>query len=280
MTARDHVGKGPGRLAMVLILGIGAGTGATAFGQQLKPDDVAAMTLNAGRRALNEKNHDAAAERFREFLKTFGGHKDAPAASATGSASALLEGPQQGLPARRSRRSTASRATTTPPTATGPCIIRGSPIAGSGCQELAKGAGKPANEVEQARNAARPRFEQAAQKFGESVAATKDPADADWAARARCDQAEMFLRLDKVKEAEAAVKPFLSDPGLLNSRYRGLALYDLGFVAFAQKDHSGRHPRPGPAGPLQRPEPRPARPLPPGPKPPPRGRAPRGRRPL
>ncbi len=236
--AHRNGGRGPWALSAALLLGSLAATGttSTAIAQQLKPDDVAAMTLNAGRRALNEKNYPAAAERFREFLKNFGGHKDAVAAS-YGLGLALLEGPRKDELAAIEALNRAAGAHDFPdrPKA---LYYLGLAHRGLGTAEVAKGADKPA-EAEPHRNAAKPRFEQAAQKFGEAVAALKDPADADWAARARCDQAEMLLRLDKPKEAAAVVGAFLTDPALLQSRYRGLALYDVGFAAFAQKDYPG-----------------------------------------
>jgi len=238
MTLPDRIGdrrrRGLGNLATILLLGAVSGPVAPAIGQALKPEDAAAMTLNAGRRALNEKNYPFAAERFREFLKTFGGHKDAPSAS-YGLALALLEGPQKDPTAavEALNRVVGSGDSPDRPRA---LYYLGLAHRGLGLAEIAQIAARP-NEAEQRRNAARPRFEQAAQQFGAAIAALKDPADIDWAARARCDQAEMFLRLDKFKEAAAAVAPFQSDPALLPSRYRGLASYDLGYAAFAQKDY-------------------------------------------
>src|SRR5262249_18549072 len=64
------------------------------------------------------------------------------------------------------------------------------------------------------------------------------PLDLQWAARARCDQAEMLLRLAKPKEAQAAVALFVKDDSpLAKSRYRNLALYYHGFASFLLKDY-------------------------------------------
>lgn len=250
--------RGPRALAAAILLGMGMGIGpgtapvGTAAGQQLKPDDQAAMTLNAGRRALNEKNHAAAADRFREFLKNFGGHKDAVAAS-YGLGLALLEGPQKDYNAAIEALNRVAGNNESPdrPRA---LYYLGLAQRGLGLADVAKGSGKPANEAEAARNAAKPRFEQAAQKFGEAVAAFKAPDDAEWAARARCDQAEMLLRLDKFKEAAAALGPFQTDPALADSKSRPLALYDLGFAAFAQKDYAGAVRALAPLAPFEDPD--------------------------
>src|SRR5688500_10510649 len=61
---------------------------------QVPPDQAAAMLLDSGRRAYNEKNHAFAATRFREFLTKFAGHREAPAAR-YGLALCLLEGPER-----------------------------------------------------------------------------------------------------------------------------------------------------------------------------------------
>ena len=66
---------------------------APAVGGELDPNDAALVVLESARRACNEKNYPAGAERFREFLRQYGGHKDAPAAH-YGLALALIEGPQ------------------------------------------------------------------------------------------------------------------------------------------------------------------------------------------
>ena len=65
------------------------------------------------------------------------------------------------------------------------------------------------------------RFQEAVGPLGEAVkglesrtkfnAADKElPLDLEWAARARCDQAEVLLRLQKAKEAQAIVAGFVT----------------------------------------------------------------------
>src|SRR4029077_1184320 len=64
----------------------------------------------------------------------------------------------------------------------------------------------------------------------------KTPPDADWAARARCDSAEMELRLGKAKEARTFVEPFVKDSALAKSQFRPLGLYYHGFACFLMND--------------------------------------------
>src|SRR5438309_420606 len=63
------------------------------------------------------------------------------------------------------------------------------------------------------------------------------PTDLEWAARARCDQAEMLLRLNKPKEAQAAAAPFTKELSLAKSRYHALGLYYHGFASYLTKDY-------------------------------------------
>src|SRR5205823_5506277 len=64
------------------------------------------------------------------------------------------------------------------------------------------------------------------------------PIDLEWSARARCDQAEMYLRLAKTKEARDTAAPFLKDAVLTKSRYRDLGRYYFGFACFLEKDYA------------------------------------------
>ena len=88
---------------------------------------------------------------------------------------------------------------------------------------MAQAEAKP-QEAPQHRAAANGRFDEAAKQFAAAVAAftgrvkdevpadAKDlPVDLEWAARARCDQAEMQLRTAKMKEAQATAAPFVKD---------------------------------------------------------------------
>src|SRR5438093_1549201 len=59
-------------------------------------------------------------------------------------------------------------------------------------------------EADHRRGQARQRFEEASRQFAAAAAAFSrraQPADHDWLVRARCDDAEMLLRVQKPKEA-------------------------------------------------------------------------------
>src|SRR5262249_30082741 len=100
---------------------------------------------------------------------------------------------------------------------------------GQGVKELAEAVAKPQEATQRKGNAAA-RFDEAQQNFAAAAAASAAkvkevppdakelPVDLEWAARARCDQAEMLLRANKTKEALAAVEPFLKEP-YSKSRY-------------------------------------------------------------
>ncbi len=212
---------------------------------QMTPDQQADMILSGARRAYNEKNYPFAADRFREFLQKFGGHREAPAAR-YGLALALLEGPAKDYVAAANELNQLAGNKAFPDHAF-VLYYLGFAQRGQGIRALATAAAKPA-EAPQHRAVAQQRFDEAARTFALAVTAFNEraakinpppkdlPADLEWAARARCDQAEMLLRLNRVKEAQAAAAPFTQDEKLRKSRYQGLGLYYHGFASFLLKD--------------------------------------------
>jgi TolA-binding protein len=214
---------------------------------QVAADQAADMLLTSARRAYNEKNYPFAAQRFKEFLDKYGNHKEA-ASARYGLALALLDGPERDY----------QRALDTLQPLAGArefgdhafvLYYLGTAQRGLGVRELAQAEAKP-QEAPQRRNAAQGRFEEASKHYAAAVAAftarVKDPVPADakelpldleWAARARCDQAEMQLRTHKLKEAQATAAPFVKDDLLKKSRYRTLGLYYHGSASFLLKDY-------------------------------------------
>src|SRR4051812_27548356 len=79
--------------SMILCLLLLSAPAQAVLAQQPKPDP-ATMLLDSGQRAYNEKNYTLAATQFREFLKKFGGHKDANLARYN-LALALIHGPEK-----------------------------------------------------------------------------------------------------------------------------------------------------------------------------------------
>lgn len=214
--------------------------------QQTTPDQQADMILNSARKAYNERNYPFATTRFKEFLQKFGGHKDANSAR-YGLAICQLEGPERNY----------QEAIQNLQPLTGVKTHSDHPYAvyytahcqrALGVHELAQGIAKP-QEAPQRRQEAARRFDEASRTYAAAIAAfderikkiepaPKDlPPESEWAARARCDLAEMQLRTGKTKEARTAVEPFLSDANLVKSKYRRLALYHHGFACVLLKDN-------------------------------------------
>ncbi len=207
----------------------------TITSAQPTPDQQAETLLNAGRKAYNEGNPQFATDRFTELLTKFGGYKDANSAR-YGLGLSLLD-----LPDRNYQKALDAFL---PPAADGKFADQGIALyhagvcqRGLGQKELAEGVAKP-NEMPQRTQAANAKFDAAAKLFVQArdVFDKKTPADAEWSARARCDTAEMELRIGKVKEARATVEPFVKDAALAKSKFRPLALYYHGTASFLLSD--------------------------------------------
>jgi TolA-binding protein len=206
---------------------------------QVTPEQQADMLLTAGQKAYNDKNYPFARDRFREFLQKFGGNKNAPLAR-YGLALALIDGPDKDYQGAVENLQPLAGAKEMPEH---PFVLYylGLSRRGLGVRALAQAVAKP-QEAQQYRQFANQRFDEAARDFGAASAAfaaqmKEVPADAkelpvelEWAARARADQAEMLLRLQKPKEAQAAAAPFLKDPVFSRSKYRTQGLYFHGFA--------------------------------------------------
>jgi TolA-binding protein len=213
---------------------------------QVTPEQAADMLLASARRAYNEKNYPFARDRFREFLGKFGNHKEVPSAR-YGLALSLVDGPERDYQAAADQLQQLAGNKDFPDH---PFVLYylGLSQRGVGVKALSLAAAKP-QEAPQHKETARQRFEEAAKQFAAAMpvftARVKDPdpkakelpADLEWAARARCDQAEMLLRLNKPKEARDAVAPLTEDKLLQKSRYFSLGLYYHGFACFQLKEN-------------------------------------------
>jgi TolA-binding protein len=204
-------------------------------GAQPTPDQQAEALLNAGRKAYNDGNPQFASERFNELLTKFGGSKSAQDAR-YGLGLALLD-----LPDRNYQK---ALEVLTPPATDAKFPEQALALyhagvcrRGLGQKELAEGIAKP-NEMPQRQNNANGQFAEAVKLFTASREAfeKKTPADPEWAARARCDTAEVELRLNKTKEARATVEPFVKDPAFAKSKFRPLGLYYHGTASFLLHD--------------------------------------------
>ena len=202
---------------------------------QPTPDQQAEMLLAAGRKAYNEGNPTFAAEKFREFLGKFGGHKDANAARYS-LGLALLDLPNTDYPKAIEALNPPAADANFPDRPLASYYL-GTAHRGAGLKELAEGVAKP-NEMPQRQQAAQGKFVEAEKAFGQAreLFEKKMPAVADWAGRARCDLAEVQLRLNKTKEARATAEPFAKEPILRNNKYRPLGLYYHGIACFLLND--------------------------------------------
>jgi TolA-binding protein len=235
----------PALVVPALALALLAGSASAA--PPVTPDQAAAMLLGSARRAYNEKNYPFATARFREFLSRHANHPDAPSAH-YGLALCLIEGPDKDYAGAVAQLQPLAGNKASPDH---PFILYYLGLAqrGQGTQALAQAVARP-QEANQHRATAQQRFDEASKQFAAAAAAFtaripnepkdgKDGAEAiDWAARARCDQAEMLLRLRKAKEAREVANPFVEDGRLKKSQYRGLGLYYHGFASFLLGDHA------------------------------------------
>jgi TolA-binding protein len=214
---------------------------------QLPPDLQAQMILVSARKAYTEKNYPFAADRFREFLQKFGGHPKA-ADARYGLALTLLEQPERNY-AQAAEQLQQLTGNTAFPDHPFVLYYLGLSKRALGLGELAQATAKP-NEAAQRRQNANQRFGEAAQQFTAAASLFKQrikpdpnakelPPDQEWLARCWCDQAEMELRLQKIKEAQKTTEPFAKDPLWAKSRYGRLGTYYHGYAEFLLGDFAG-----------------------------------------
>jgi TolA-binding protein len=218
-----------------------------ALPAQTTADQAADMLLNSARVAYNQKNYPFAAERFKEFLAKYGQHKEVPSAR-YGLALCLVEGSAKDYAGAADQLQQIAGDKDLPDH---PFVLYylGLSQRGLGVKALAQAAAKP-NEAAQHMAEADKRFDEAAKQYGAATSAfaarvkevspdAKElPVDLEWAARSRCDLAEMQLRLSKAKDARETVKLLVEDKEWTKSRYRPLGLYYHGFASFQLKDNN------------------------------------------
>src|SRR5262249_27558847 len=159
--------------------------------------------------------------KFTEFLQKFANHANANAAR-YGLALCLIDGPERNFEkALEPLNQLAANANL--PEHPYAVYYLGLCQRGLALNDLAQAATKQGPEQQQLRSRADGRMNEAAKHFGNALTAftaklpksgaPKDlPKELDWAARARCDRAEMELRLSKFKEARTTAEPLTKDP--------------------------------------------------------------------
>jgi TolA-binding protein len=215
----------------VLALATGAQTPAKS-----DSDEAADAILEGAKRGYNEKKHDFAAERFREFLKQFPNHPDAALAS-YGLGLCLIGGPKPDPAGALQALQPAANRGDLPEHGLA-LYHMGLAARTMGEQANAEAEAKP-DQATQLRAEAKRRFEAAFQSFTSAAgalaaragAAQRTTADRDWILRAQCDATDMLLRLGRNREAADRAAALLDEkpaPGPLAD----LAAYQLGHALF------------------------------------------------
>jgi TolA-binding protein len=207
---------------------------AGALAQQ--PGDSEADTLlRTARKAHGDGNFTFATEKFREFLTKFSGHREVNAAR-YGLGLSLLDLPERDYQKALEALSAAAQDAKFTDRRFA-LYYAGVSRRGMGLKELAAGVAK-SNELPQRQQNANAQFAEAAKLFAQARDEFDklSPPDGEWSARARCDAAEMELRLGRTKDARVTAEPFAQDPKFAKSQFRPLGLYYHGFACFLLGD--------------------------------------------
>ena len=205
--------------------------GPVALAQQpMPPEQQAELALTAAQNALKQGDANTAAAKFTEVVQKFGTTRAAVAAR-FGLAGVQLSGDNPDL----AKIAELLKG----PAEDGAFADRGAAMYRyAACQRLLglKELGQGGNPAE-AKKKADARFEEAVRWFYSARVWFAEKKEADWSARAQCDQAEVQLRLGKVKDARGTAEPFVKDAALANSPHRPLGLYQFGLACFLDKDY-------------------------------------------
>ncbi len=229
-----------GLLAAIGLIGLPC-----ANAQQLSPEDKAAALLNAARTAQNERNYPVAAEKYRAFLKEFAGTPRTNSAR-YGLAVILMEAPEKDY--KQAVELLSQVAGAEMPEKAFAAYYLGVGLREQGYQLLARAARKEGSPKDFEAQAAG-LFERALAQFVAAVPllsatppSTRPSAgelslEAEWAAKSRCDQAEMLMRLGRGNQVVPLLEPWRKDPAFAKSRYKNQANYLLGYAYFSLKDY-------------------------------------------
>jgi len=219
-----------------------------------KADQAAAAAIADAKKSLNEKQYAPARDKFNAYIKTYPAGKDLNSARFA-LALLTLDGPRVATPAGQDRDYLGAIELLKPVLADAAFADRAMAIYYSaqaqrdlGLWTLKQIAAKPA-EAAQLKAAAAQQFDAAGKQFIEAVHAFVErakatpaapagdlPPDYEWAARARCDVADILLRTGKPREAAVIAQPFIKDPVHLRSQSRDLGRYLHGFASYTAGD--------------------------------------------
>ncbi|MCE9532725.1 MAG: tetratricopeptide repeat protein [Planctomycetes bacterium] len=229
----------------VFLLLLASGIHSTLVQAQVPAEQAADLVINAARKAQNDGNYPFAITKYQEYIQKYANQPQVNAAR-YGLAVCMIDGPDRNYEKAIEPLNQLVGNTALPEH---PYAVYYMGIAqrGQALSELSQAAAKQGGEQQKHLVQAENKLREAAKHFATAVTAftarlpkemAKDlPKELDWAARARCDQAEMELRLNKPKEAKVTAEAFTKDPLLAKSRYLPLGLYYHGFAAFQLQDY-------------------------------------------
>jgi TolA-binding protein len=213
--------------------------GTPAWGAEtLTQGEPAGVVLTTAKGAFNDGNYEAAAERFRGFIKLGGGGgRNEQAAARYGLGVCLIEGPAKDYKTAAEMLQVAAQAQGFKDRAYALYYL------GVAYRNLDGAAVVKRRQGRTGMEAAAKQFGLAAEALAQlapgNVSADKElPAEWEWVAKARCDQADALLRAGQFKQAATAASAVLEDEKLKRSRYVPQAEYDLGYASFALKDYA------------------------------------------
>lgn len=197
------------------------------------PDQAAVQTLMAGRKAFNQGSYDVAADRFREFLRGFGAHREAPAAH-YGLGLALLWQGHADLNAIMSEFTVAVAAGKIPER---PYALYYLAVVERMQADALAGKPEGLGKIK----AAAEHFAEAAREFASRVRQNAaDESLPEWSLRATLDHADALLRTQEkpgAKAAHEALTRVMQEGAARKSPLYPRALYLYGHAAFVLQDY-------------------------------------------
>ena len=228
-----HASPQVGRLAL-LTLAVALLAGPVVAQQPMTPDQQAEQALAAGQKAYNAGDFGAAAGRFNEVVQKFpttrfgSGARFGLALIAFSSPDVDIAKAVENLTPAANDGGFAERGHAMYHLAVAQRIL--------GLREMDKPANDP-NQINARKQAADAKFNESLKWFGEAKNWFAGQKLDDWSARSRADQAEIEIRMGKLKEARATAEPFTKDPALAKNKHRPLGLYYFGLACFLDRDY-------------------------------------------
>jgi cellulose synthase operon protein C len=210
-------------------------------------DQQAEILLNAALKGQNDKQYTFAVNKYREYLQKFGGHPRANSAR-LGLGQLLIESPERNLEAAIEAISPAAGAAQFAEQYQAAFLLAFAQKE-LGLNELAKIPGKSPPEIQQIRQRADARFNEADRWFKETAAILERKVgkleaieksretEINWMLRAKSEWCEIEIRLNRPKEARTVLDPIIANKTLMNTTLRKQLLYLHGYASFLLQDY-------------------------------------------